>query len=50
MTAQNDLLADVETRLANGERMDDISTDLHLGIIESMYLEDGKHLTSITSD
>lgn len=48
MTAQNDLLADVETRLANGERMDVISADLRLGIVESMYLRDGKSLTSVT--
>jgi hypothetical protein len=49
MTTQNDLLATVQNRLANGENMKDISDDLHLGIIESAYLEDGTHLSSVTS-
>jgi urease gamma subunit len=49
MVAQNDLVAVVQTRLENGEVMNDISTDLHLSIIESMYLQDGTRLTSIAS-
>jgi hypothetical protein len=49
MVVQNDLLVTVQTRLENGEIMNDISADLDLGIIASMYLQDGKQLTNITS-
>ena len=49
MVAQNDLLATAKTRLENGEAINDISADLHLGIIETMYLEDGTQLAHITS-
>lgn len=49
MVANNDLLATVQTRLENGEIMKDISADLHLGIVESMYLQDGTELTNLKS-
>jgi hypothetical protein len=49
MATPNDLLTTVQARLANGENMNDISNDLHLGTIESMYLQDGKVLTGLTS-
>lgn len=49
MVSQNDLLTTVQTRLENGETIKDISADLHLSIIETMYLEDGTKLANITS-
>jgi hypothetical protein len=49
MVANNDLLATIQNRLDNGELMKDISADLHLGIVESMYLQDGSKLANLTS-